>query len=285
MRNWRPEYSRLAAEERVHQTCILIDSGSNNVCAVAFQEQSCRGCIFFPHRVRYEWRVYDDQVKRTKEAAFNVRWMVVIIEVIPWAVLPRSIELIFWMRQGGKEGYYQFNVLTMKLTSKIAQCSCSSGGNEKNSDGVDRNATRLPSDIDKHSRIALHSLSMVFFEYQYWLRSRFSSVWLRKEFAGLSSLLKDGTSTRVLLLLFSLWQFLHDECLSDISLNSLKRASSLIASLLVVFMPSTSSVVFSNSNFLKWKWFFIFSLPLFKKECVEQRRVCCWDQSSFRQIE
>lgn len=127
----------------------------------------------------------------------------------------------------------QFTVLTIfKLTSKITQFSCSSCDNEKNNDGVDRNATFLPLDFSKLSRIAWQSVSIVFLEYQYWLRSRFSSVCLRKTlFAELSS----SGSTR---LFFSFWQFLYFECLSEIPRNSLRStlASSSLTSLTMILV-------------------------------------------------
>lgn len=71
----------------------------------------------------------------------------------------------------------QHRPVIAKLTSNSVHCCRSFDDSEKKSDGVDRNATRalLPieeeedeeEESDNPSRIALHRVSIVCFEYQY----------------------------------------------------------------------------------------------------------------------
>ena len=113
---------------------------------------------------------------------------------------------------------------------------------------MERNATRLPWEIERPSLIALHRISMVFFEYQYWLRSRFSPVRRRNELSSPESSPSPSPFARLslpelsFLLEFDIAKrdlffgslFRYKERLLDISFNSSRMAASLPSSLNMV---------------------------------------------------
>ena len=83
-----------------HQVFILIHSCCNNnrCCCTIFSfillhQELCGGCILFPNRLGNERWVYNNQVKHAMVFLFDVYWIIVVIELILGASLPRFVKL------------------------------------------------------------------------------------------------------------------------------------------------------------------------------------------------
>lgn len=93
MRDGWPEVSLFASKEIVHQCGVFVHGSCNDERAAFFGKQISRDSVAFPHRPSDERRVDHHQVKLAVTDFINISGVVVVVEVIPRASVPRSIKL------------------------------------------------------------------------------------------------------------------------------------------------------------------------------------------------
>ena len=101
MRYRRSKRDLFTTKQVCHQVFILIHSCCNNkrcCCRTMMfrfflHQKLCSGCILFPNRLGNERWIYNNQVKYTMVFLFDVYWIIVVIELILGASLPRFVKL------------------------------------------------------------------------------------------------------------------------------------------------------------------------------------------------